>query len=130
MTDIPHAVRKGVLALVAATVATVAYIWSYTETWDAAARMSPLMWVLFVGTNGLFVLFLILTWRRYNWARWATIIWTGLGILALLGSLAYSDASSIVDRAVQSFIVAIEVWGCYHLLSKPASSWFQRPAPA
>ena len=130
MADIPLPVRRGVLALAAATVVTVAYIWSYTSTWEAAARMSPLMWLLFVGTNGLFVLFLVLTWRRYNWARWATVTWTVLGILALLWSLLYSDASSAVDRVVQVVIIAVEVWGCCHLLSKSASSWFQRPASA
>jgi hypothetical protein len=129
MAGTPAAVRKGLLALVAATIITVAYIWSYTAAWDAAARMSPLLWAMFIGTNGLFVLFLLLTWRRHNWARWATIVWTALGILALVWSLVYAGAST-VDRVVQLFIIAIEVWACYQLLSKSATSWFKRIASA
>jgi uncharacterized membrane protein len=124
MADAPIAVRKGFFALAAVTVLTVAYIWSYT---DAASRMSPLMWVLFIGTNGLFVLFLVLTWRRHDWARWATIVWTAIGTLALPW---YADASSSVDRIIQLLIIAVDIWGSYHLLSKPASSWFHRPASA
>jgi len=130
MTDIPVSVRRGVYALVVSTIATAAYIWSYTETWDAAARLSPTMWLLFVGTNGLFVLFLVLTWRRHNWARWATVIWSALGILAVLWAILFSGAPSAVDSIVQTVIVAIEVWGCYQLLSKQASSWFRRTPTA
>jgi hypothetical protein len=130
MIDIPLSVRRGVYALAVATVATAAYIWSYTATWDAAARMSPMMWLLFVGTNGLFVLFLVLIWRRHNWARWATLTWCALGILAVLWAFLFSGVPSAADTAVQLIIVAIEVWGCYQLLSKQASSWFQRSGAA
>jgi hypothetical protein len=130
MTDVPSAVRRGVYALAVATIATGVYIWSYTETWDAAARMSPWMWTLFLVTNGLFVWLLVLTWRGRNWARWATVIWCALGALAILWSSLFSDAGSILDHIVQSVIVAIEVWGCYQLLSRPASSWFRPSAAA
>lgn len=130
MTDVPSAVRRGVYALVVATIATGVYIWSYTETWDAAARLSPWMWVLFLVTNGMFVWLLVLTWRGRNWARWATVVWCALGALAILWSFLFSDAGSILDHIVQSAIVAMEVWGCYQLFSKPASSWFRISAAA
>lgn len=126
--DKPLAVRKGVFALVAATVATVAYIWSDPAVWDAAARMSPLLWMLFLGTNGLFVIFLVFTWRRHNRARWAAVIWAILGVLAFLWAWLFTDAPSTYDRMVQAVLIAIELWGCYHLLSRPASSWFRATA--
>ena len=124
MTDVPNSVRRAVYALAAATIATGVYIWSYTETWDTAARMSPWMWALFLLTNGLFVWLLVLTWRGRNWARWATVIWCALGVLAILGSFLFSGAESTLDYIAQIVIVAIEVWGCYLLFSRPASSWF------
>lgn len=71
------------LRVAVATIASFVYVWPYTSTWEAAARMSPVMWVLFIGTNSLFVLFLLLTWRRHNWARWAVVFWCGHQIAAL-----------------------------------------------
>lgn len=125
----PLAVRKGLAALVVATVVTIAYIWSDPAVWDSAERMTPILWGLFFGTNGLFVALLVLAWRRHNWARWAVVVWTILGVLAMVWAWFFTDASTTYDRAMQALIIAVELWGCYHLLSKPASSWFkEQPA--
>jgi hypothetical protein len=128
IVDKPLAVRKGVFGLVAAAVLTVVYIWSDPAAWEAAARMSPLLWVLFLGINALFFVLLILAWHRHNWARWAAAIWTILGVLAFLWSWVFVDAPSAYDRVVQVIIVAVQLWACYHLLSNSASSWFRASA--
>jgi len=124
MTDVPAAVRKGVLALAAATVAVLAHA-AYIQTWEAAEPIPAAMWMFTVGINGLFALLLVLTWRRHNWARWAALVLTGVGILAVVWSFIEPGGSSLLERTIDSIIVAVELWGCYHLLSKSASSWFR-----
>jgi hypothetical protein len=128
MTGIPAAVRRGVYALALATIATAIYVWSDTETWSAAERMASWMWLLLFAINGLFVWFLVLTWRQRNWARWAVVVWSVLGWIAHIASFIFSDASTL-DKGVQSLIVAVEVWGCLQLLSPSATSWFSPSAP-
>jgi hypothetical protein len=123
MGDRPIPVRRGVYALALVTIATLVYIWSYTEPWTVTEKMW--MWALvFLPTNGLFAWLLFLTWRRRNWARWAAVLWCVLGAIAVIGSLIYSNPST-VDVAVQSAMIAIEVWGCQQLLSGSAASWFR-----
>ena len=124
MTDVPAAVRKGVLALAATAVAAVAHTASI-QIWETAEPIPAAMWMLFLGINGLFVLLLVLTWRRHNWARWVAVILTGLGIMAVLWSFTEPGESSLLEMSIDLSIVAVELWGCYHLVSMSASSWFR-----
>ena len=128
MDLIPSSVRKGVYALALATVVTVLYIWSDTDAWEAAARMPPLMLVMFVGVNGFFIACLVLTWRRQNWARWIAIIWSALAVLAVLTSWVFFGAHVDAERIAQTLVVALQIWGCYQLLTKSASLWFRQSA--
>jgi hypothetical protein len=123
MGDRPIAVRRGVYALALVTIATLVYIWSYTEPWTTTAKIW--MWALvFLPVNGLFAWFLFLTWCRRNWARWAAVLWCVSGWIAVVGSFIYS-APSTFDLVVQSAMIATDVWGCQQLLSRSAASWFR-----
>ena len=130
MTGIPNSVRRGVYALALATIATAVYVWSDPEMWRIDGDMALWMWGFFLTTNALFVCLLLLTWRRRNWARWATVVWCVVGWLALIASYFYLDTMKTFEGAIELALIAVEVWGCQQLVTRSASLWFRTPVEA
>ena len=124
MGDMPSTIRSGVYALAIAAMAGVVPLWLRLRAADF-----PIIWPTLLGYVAAAAVilfpFLVFVWRGHNWARWVVIALVGLGVLSVITDWMGSVPSPI-DWAVEALLVAVDLWGCYQLLSPSASTWLRR----
>ena len=118
--------RRGVLAISGANVMAVLDIWLRPESWTDAGRMTFEAWFVFVIVNGLFVVSLLFSWHGKSWAKWIVLAWCAVGWVAKGGSILFIHGTNVSGYWIMLIVIALEMWGCYLLLSKEAAQWFKK----
>ena len=121
----PNSVRYGVFALLASVLLGALCV----AILDAANvnRNHPdlWLWIPFVIINGFFCCFLLLIWRRRNWARWIVLVWCVADWVATVW-LAYSmPYEPALAMALAFAELIVYTFGCWLLFKQTSSSWFR-----
>lgn len=121
----PHAVRYGVFSMLASVILGALSVAVQNYAADDRRGLDPWLWVPFVLINSLFLYFLLLIWRRRNWARWVVLVWCVAGWCATVWFAYFMPYESALETALAFASLIADTLGCWFLFTQPSSSWFR-----